>query len=165
MVACNFIVLLISLCFLQSLCIDERPTDTLETKKTNSDNEINDTGQPAAISKEGNEVISPGPGLGEETHGKTSVLTASFKVSIEEKSVEIEQQDLGKTKELNEGPDKEDGKKVENEKVNGQDEKKVEEEEGQEEKGIDLKVLNDHDFEHLTQAATGATTGDWLVLL
>ena len=25
--------------------------------------------------------------------------------------------------------------------------------------------LNDDNFEHLTQAATGATTGDWLVLL
>ena len=26
-------------------------------------------------------------------------------------------------------------------------------------------VLKDDTFEHLTQAATGATTGDWLVLL
>lgn len=24
-------------------------------------------------------------------------------------------------------------------------------------------VLSEHDFEHLTQVATGATTGDWLV--
>ncbi|XP_023241877.1 uncharacterized protein LOC111640107, partial [Centruroides sculpturatus] len=28
-----------------------------------------------------------------------------------------------------------------------------------------IKSLNDESFEHLTQAATGATTGDWLVLL
>ena len=27
------------------------------------------------------------------------------------------------------------------------------------------RSLTDEDFEHLTQAATGATTGDWLVLL
>ena len=26
-------------------------------------------------------------------------------------------------------------------------------------------LLNDESFEHLTQAATGATTGDWLVML
>lgn len=26
-------------------------------------------------------------------------------------------------------------------------------------------ILNDENFEHLTQASTGATTGDWLVLL
>lgn len=29
----------------------------------------------------------------------------------------------------------------------------------------DVIVLNDDNFEHLTQAATGATTGDWLVLM
>lgn len=28
-----------------------------------------------------------------------------------------------------------------------------------------VKELNDENFEHLTQAATGATTGDWFVLL
>lgn len=28
-----------------------------------------------------------------------------------------------------------------------------------------MKALNDDTFEHLTQAATGATTGDWLVML
>lgn len=28
-----------------------------------------------------------------------------------------------------------------------------------------VKALNDETFEHLTQAATGATTGDWLVML
>ena len=28
-----------------------------------------------------------------------------------------------------------------------------------------LLLLNDDNFEHLTQAATGATTGDWLVLM
>lgn len=28
-----------------------------------------------------------------------------------------------------------------------------------------VKELNDDTFEHLTQAATGATTGDWLVML
>jgi len=28
-----------------------------------------------------------------------------------------------------------------------------------------VKALNDETFEHLTQAASGATTGDWLVLL
>ena len=26
-------------------------------------------------------------------------------------------------------------------------------------------ILNDESFEHLTQAATGATTGDWMVML
>jgi hypothetical protein len=28
-----------------------------------------------------------------------------------------------------------------------------------------VKELSDDNFEHLTQAATGATTGDWLVML
>jgi hypothetical protein len=28
-----------------------------------------------------------------------------------------------------------------------------------------VKELNDETFEHLTQAATGATTGDWFVML
>jgi len=28
-----------------------------------------------------------------------------------------------------------------------------------------VKALNDETFEHLTQASTGATTGDWLILL
>lgn len=28
-----------------------------------------------------------------------------------------------------------------------------------------VKELSDEDFEHLTQASTGATTGDWLVML
>lgn len=28
-----------------------------------------------------------------------------------------------------------------------------------------VKELNDQTFEHLTQASTGATTGDWLVML
>lgn len=28
-----------------------------------------------------------------------------------------------------------------------------------------VKELTDDSFEHLTQAATGATTGDWLILL
>jgi hypothetical protein len=27
------------------------------------------------------------------------------------------------------------------------------------------KALNDETFEHLTQASTGATTGDWLIML
>lgn len=29
----------------------------------------------------------------------------------------------------------------------------------------DLIMLNDSNFEHLTQASTGATTGDWLVMM
>lgn len=28
-----------------------------------------------------------------------------------------------------------------------------------------VRNLDDNNFEHLTQAATGATTGDWLVML
>lgn len=28
-----------------------------------------------------------------------------------------------------------------------------------------MKVLNDNNFEHLTQASSGATTGDWLTIL
>lgn len=28
-----------------------------------------------------------------------------------------------------------------------------------------VKELNDESFEHLTQASSGATTGDWLILL
>lgn len=28
-----------------------------------------------------------------------------------------------------------------------------------------VKILNDESFEHLTQASTGATTGDWLIVL
>ncbi|GAB6031913.1 hypothetical protein CHUAL_010304 [Chamberlinius hualienensis] len=31
-------------------------------------------------------------------------------------------------------------------------------------KEVSMKILNDDTFEHLTQAASGATTGDWLVL-
>ena len=34
-----------------------------------------------------------------------------------------------------------------------------------EDEGIDVHVLDDDSFEHLTQASTGATTGDWLVLM
>jgi len=30
---------------------------------------------------------------------------------------------------------------------------------------VAMKTLYDETFEHLTQAATGATTGDWLVIL
>ena len=33
------------------------------------------------------------------------------------------------------------------------------------EEGLDLHVLDDDSFEHLTQASTGATTGDWLILM
>ena len=29
----------------------------------------------------------------------------------------------------------------------------------------EVKILNDASFEHLTQASTGATTGDWLIVL
>ena len=29
----------------------------------------------------------------------------------------------------------------------------------------DVIALNDETFEHLTQSSTGATTGDWIVLL
>jgi hypothetical protein len=160
------VVLLITLCFLQSLCKDEKPANTVEIKKINNSG----TDEPAVISKDAKDVISPNLVFGDSENGKTSVLADSFKVSLEEKSVEIEQQDLGKTKEVNDGAEKEDGGKAENEeaKVNeqdGKDEGKKEEEEREEEKGIDLKVLDDDDFEHLTQAATGATTGDWLVLL
>lgn len=32
-------------------------------------------------------------------------------------------------------------------------------------KEVATKILNEDSFEHLTQAATGATTGDWLVIL
>ena len=161
MVGFNFIVLLFSLCFFRSFCEDEKPSATAETKEINNSG----TGKPAVVSKDVNNGIAPSLRFENES-GKTNVLADSFKVSLEEKSVEIEQQDLGKTKEVNDGPDKEDDKKVENEgeKVNEQDEKKMENE-PDEEKGIDLKILNDKDFEHLTQAATGATTGDWLVLL
>lgn len=28
-----------------------------------------------------------------------------------------------------------------------------------------VRELSDDNFEHLTQAATGATTGDWLIML
>jgi len=28
-----------------------------------------------------------------------------------------------------------------------------------------VQILNDASFEHLTQASTGATTGDWLIVL
>jgi len=37
--------------------------------------------------------------------------------------------------------------------------------EEEEEEKVQLILLNDTNFEHLTQAATGATTGDWLVLM
>lgn len=30
---------------------------------------------------------------------------------------------------------------------------------------VNLQTLDDTSFEHLTQASTGATTGDWLVML
>ena len=165
MVGFNFIVLLFSLCFLPSFCEDEKPSsETVEIKEIKNSG----TGKPAVVSEDVKNRISPSLRFEDES-GKTSVLADSFKVSLEEKSVEIEQQDLGKTKEVNGGADKEDGKKVEHEgeKVNEQvkqDDKKTEDEHQEEEKGIDLKVLNDKDFEHLTQAATGATTGDWLVL-
>jgi hypothetical protein len=168
MVGCNCIqirtvVLLIALCFLQSLCQDEKPADTAEIKEISNSG----LGEPAVISQ--GDVISPSLVFGENKNGKTSVLAGSFKVSLEEGSVEIEQQDLGKMKEVNDGAEKEDGGKADHEKakVNEQD-KQDEKNDGkkeEEEKGIDLKVLNDNDFEHLTQAATGATTGDWLVLL
>lgn len=32
-------------------------------------------------------------------------------------------------------------------------------------KDVATQALTDETFEHLTQAATGATTGDWLVIL
>ena len=34
-----------------------------------------------------------------------------------------------------------------------------------ESKNVQGRYLNDDDFEHLTQASTGSTTGDWLVQL
>ena len=35
----------------------------------------------------------------------------------------------------------------------------------EENKSGTAQVLSDTDFEHLTQASTGATTGDWFVML
>ena len=35
----------------------------------------------------------------------------------------------------------------------------------EENKSGTAQVLSDADFEHLTQASTGATTGDWFVML
>jgi len=35
----------------------------------------------------------------------------------------------------------------------------------QDEEESDIIVLDDNNFEHLTQASTGATTGDWLVMM
>lgn len=32
-------------------------------------------------------------------------------------------------------------------------------------KNVVLRMLTDENFEHLTQASTGATTGDWLISL
>lgn len=147
--------LLVCSFFLQSLCQDERVTPTVDIKKNNSGN------NEQLISKD---VIN--------VNGETTGLADSSKVSIEEKGIEIQQQDLGKTRELNDAEEKEDDTKVENK--NGEENKEVKQEKQDdkekepeivEEQGIDLKVLNDNDFEHLTQAATGATTGDWLVLL
>ena len=143
-------VVLIASCFLQSLCVDENPTNTGETVVISSD------------------VVSPSLGFETDEKGKTGVQVNSSRNSLDGKSVE--RQDLGKTKEVNDSSEKvekdakvneEDVKEDGNEKEDGKDEG----EEEKREKGIDLKVLNDNDFEHLTQAATGATTGDWLVLL
>lgn len=146
-------VLLIASCFLQSLCIDEKPTNTGETVVISSD------------------VVFSSLGFETDEKGKTDMQVNSSRNSLDGKSVE--QQDLGKTKEVNDSPEKVEEKKYDakvneedvkedgNEKEDGKDEG----EEEKSEKGIDLKVLNDNDFEHLTQAATGATTGDWLVLL
>ena len=143
-------VVLIASCFLQSLCVDEKPTNTGETVVISSD------------------VVFSSLAFETDEKGKTDVQVNSSRNSLDGKSVE--QQDLGKTKEVDDSSEKveedakvneEDVKEDGNEKEDGKDE----EEEEKREKGIDLKVLNDNDFEHLTQAATGATTGDWLVLL
>lgn len=209
-------VLLLCLCFLQSVCEDDKPTDSKKVEEL----KISGTEEPLSVTKEENdELLKPGLGLRKNEDGKTSAHSDSTNVSIHDKIVEIQQQDLGKTKEMKDDGKKEDGKKEDGvkedgmkedgkkedgkkedgkkedgekgdgekgdgEKENGekadgekedgkeqesgteeQKKEKVEEKENIEEKGIDLKVLNDNDFEHLTQASTGATTGDWLVLL
>ncbi|XP_028393499.1 cylicin-1-like [Dendronephthya gigantea] len=210
-------VLMLYSCFLQSVCEDNQPTDNENAQEI----KISGTNEPLSVTKEENdEVIKPGLGLRKEEDGKTSAQLDSSNVSIHEKIVEIEQQDLGKTKEMK-GDEKENGKKDDSEKEDngkedgkkddgekkdngkedgkkddgeeeggkkdegekeagkegekGEDNKeedgteeqmkeKEEEKENVEEKGMDLKDLKDNDFEHLTQASTGATTGDWLVL-
>ena len=99
-------------------------------------------------------------------NGKTS---EGSKTLDGEKKVEIKQSEDGKTKE--EVKVHEDIKKPEGEEEGKEGEKKEEVAASEEEKkepkepGIDLKILKDSDFEHLTQASSGATTGDWLVLL
>lgn len=162
---CTFILLITSN-FLHSHGEVQSLTNTVESKET-KDSETVESGKKSAV------FVLPGEGFANE-NGKTVEKESSLKVSLEEKSVEIKQGDLGKTKEVNDDEKKEmDGKKVDgekemnaDEKKEGQDEDKEKEDEKlKEETGIDLKVLTDNDFEHLTQASTGATTGDWLVLL
>ena len=145
------LALLVACCFLPTLCIDEKPTENVEISNSG-------TGEPAVVSKQENEQTDK---------DKTSVLVDSFKNTVENNTIEKEQQDLGKTKEVKDQAEKDKGEaEGENDKVKEEGEKNEEKkEEVKEEEGIDLKVLKDSDFEHLTQAATGATTGDWLVLL
>lgn len=159
-------ILLITSNFLHSLGEVESLTDKVESKET-KDPETDESAVKSAV------TILPGEGFANENR-KTVEKESSLKVSLEEKSVDIKQGDLGKTKEVNDGDKKEmDGKKVDGENEVNADEKKegqdeVKDKEGEklkEQTGIDLKVLTDNDFEHLTQASTGATTGDWLVLL
>ena len=169
------IVLLLSSCISQSFGEVESPTDTVESKGINISG-TEDASPLASTQTELKHGIAPGDGFNTNANGKTSEKDESLKSSVEEKTVDIEQGDDGKTKEVKDSGEKEvkdsggkeDDKKGDgDENVDGKDKDTAGEkkEEKVEEVGIDLKVLNDNDFEHLTQAATGATTGDWLVLL
>lgn len=120
--------------------------------------------------------------LNNDMNTRSSNETDGLESSLEEKKTNIQQEDLGKTKQLNDEHKKDLDGQLEGINVDGlkgekkdKDEKKEEDgkngetkeknEEKQEEKGLELKVLKDDNFEHLTQAASGATTGDWLIIL
>ena len=147
-----FSFLLLFSCFLseRSSC-EENPPKNKDPGKE-SKNETNARDHTA-------QTVQPAKGNQEELDSKDR-----------EKILRIKQSEDGKTvddvkNEIKARDEKEDGQKkredeVKMEKEGGQvDEKKAEE------VGLDLKELDDDNFEHLTQAATGATTGDWLVLL
>lgn len=123
--------------------------------------------------------ISPGEVIiSNMDDGKT---TEGSKTLDGEEKVKINQSEDGKTKEevkahedikqpegeegVNEGEKKEGEKKEGEEAASEEEKQKEKEKEEEKEPGIDLKILKDSDFEHLTQASSGATTGDWLVLL
>lgn len=150
-----FYVLLLNMCLLKTFGGEENQTN----KGQQTGEIITPEDAVQGETKQSDKGIAPGQVV-ISLDGKT---TDGVKPVDDGKKTDIKQSQDGKTTE--EVKEAEDVKEPKDDKTTEGEEGKEPVEKKDEEPGIELKVLNDNDFEHLTQASTGATTGDWLVLL